>query len=190
MTESMRKEYYSTHIIELVEQRELLTEDLLRESHIDSRDRQGRNALYWAIKNHSKHNVAILLKNEIGLKVNFSQHALFHAIACNNTEALVQLLALKSNINLQDEKGRSLLMVALESENIIMVQLLISKGIDLYIMDENYDMALEYAKKCKNKNVHDIVYYKLLNDKTKEETKDCTGCGFGQETLCAIKQEF
>ena len=190
MTEAMKKSYYSTHLIELVEQREVLTEALLKESHINSRDKQGRTALYWAIKNHSKHNVNLLLKNEIGLKVSFSKHALFHAMECNNTEALFQILESGANINLQDEKGRSLLMVALKAENIMMVQLLISKGIDLYIMDENHDMALDYAKKCKNKNVHDIVYYKALNDSAKEEQQDCTGCGFGQQSLCAIQEKI
>ncbi len=190
MTEAMRKGYYSTHLIELVEQREVLTEALLKESHINSRDKQGRNALYWAIQNHSKQNVELLLKNGIELKVGFSKHAIFHAIACNNTEAVFQLLESSSNINIQDEKGRSLLMLALEAENIIMVQLLISKGIDLYIMDENHDMALEYAKKCKNKNVYDIVFYKVLNDSAKEEQQDCTGCGFGQQALCAMQEKL
>jgi hypothetical protein len=71
-----------------------------------------------------------------------------------------------------------------------MVQYLISKGIDLDLMDEHYDMAIDYAKRCKNQRVFELVHYKVLNDKAKEEQKDCTGCGFGQQALCAVKQEF
>jgi len=81
-------------------------------------------------------------------------------------------------------------MKALEKENIVMVQHLINKGIDLYLMDDNYDMALDYAKRCKNQRVFELVHYKVLNNKRKEEQQDCTGCGFEQQVLCTTKQEF
>lgn len=190
MTIPMNTDYHSLYLLELVEQRQPIDENLINQSNINVRDSKGQNALYWAIKNHSKRNVTLLLEHNVSLCVAHKLDAFFHAIESGNLEALMILTDLGLNIDIQNDKGQTLLMKALESENIMMVQYLLNKGIDLYLMDDKYDMVEEYAKRCKNQRIFELVHYKILNDKANEEQTDCTGCGFGQQALCATKQEF
>ena len=187
MTIPMRSDYHSLHLLELVEQRQVLEEHLVVQSNLNIRDNEGRNALYWAIENHSKKNLLLLLSYEISLNVAPNLHAMFHAIEVNNVEALAAMLILGSNINTQNDKNQSLLMKALEKENIVMVQHLINKGIDLYLMDENYDMALDYAKRCKNQRVFELVHYKVLNDKALENQSNCMACPIDKKLQCTVK---
>jgi len=50
MTIPMRSDYHSLHLLELVEQRQVLEERLVLQSNLNIRDNEGRNALYWAIQ--------------------------------------------------------------------------------------------------------------------------------------------
>ena len=186
MTIPMRNDYDSTRLLELVEQRQPLDDDLITKSNLSNRDSQGQNALYWAIKNHSTRNVALLLKHKISLFVGYQLDALFHAVDSKNLEVLVILLSTGLNIDTQNFKAQSLLMKAIEQENIMMVQYLLNQGIDLYCMDENYDMAEDYAKRSKNQRVFELVHYKILSDKAATEQSDCTACGVEEQRQCSI----
>ena len=185
MTLPMNNDYHSFHLLELVEQRQPLDENLISKSNVNIRDAQGQNALYWAIKNHSKRNVAMLLKHKISLTVAHKLDALFHAIESQNLEALVTLYSTGLNLNIQNDKGQSLLMKAIEKEDIMMVQSLINQGVDLYLMDDKYDMAIDYAKRCKSQRVFELVHYRVLNDKALESHSDCTACA--EQALCLEK---
>jgi ankyrin repeat protein len=186
----MNNGYHSLHLLEQMEQRQPLDENLISKSNLNIRDTKGRNALYWAIKNHSKRNVAMLLKHKVSFTVAPKLDAFFHAIETGNLEALMILISTGLNIDLQNDKGQSLLMKAIEHENIMMVQYLINQDIDLYLMDDKYDMALDYAKRCSFQRVFELVHYTVLNKQILEEHKDCVSCGVGQQSLCSIKQEF
>lgn len=191
MTIPMNKDYFSYHLLEMVEQRQPIDEALLHKSNISLRDTQGKNALYWAIKNKSTHNVSLLLKHAVPFMVErHTLHALFHAVECENMEALVLLFKFGQNINLQNEQGESLLMKALEKESLLMVQYLIANNIDIDLIDNNHNKAIDYAKKCKNKRIYEMVYYKILSRPSIVTKNDSTGCGFGQDTLCASKKEI
>ena len=187
MTLPMNNDYHSTHLLEIVEERQPLDKNIISKSNINVRDKKGRNALYWAIKNHSKRNVGLLLEHNISLTVASKLDAFFHAIASQNLDALMELCSIGLNLDVQNDKGQSLLMKAIEAEDIMMVQSLINQGVDLYLMDDKYDMAIDYAKRCKFKRVFELVHYTVLNDKTSTESTDCTACGTGQQTLCGIK---
>ncbi|CAA6800647.1 MAG: Unknown protein [uncultured Sulfurovum sp.] len=121
------------------------------------------------------------------LRVEPKVHALFYAIEVNNLKALMVLIEKGLNINIYNSQGQSLLMKALEKESIMIVQYLINHNIDLYMMDDNYDMAIDYATRCKNKRLFELVYYKLLNDEKKESQSSCVGCGCGvtEVSTCA-----
>ncbi|CAA6814476.1 MAG: Unknown protein [uncultured Sulfurovum sp.] len=184
---AMRNNYHSLHLLELVEQRQPIDKYLIDQADLNIRDKKGRNALYWAIKNHSKRNVSLLLEYKISLLVGYELNACFHAIESQNVEALMLLFTKGLSIDIQNERGQSLIMKAIEYENIVMVQYLINKEIDLYIMDDNYDLVEDYAKRCKNQRVSELVHYTVLNKQILEAYKDCTACGVGQQSLCGIK---
>ena len=43
-----------------------------------------------------------------------------------------------------------------------MVRYLVNYGADLDMMDDEYNMAIDYAKLCKNRDVYNLIYYKIL----------------------------
>ena len=189
MTEPMKNDYYSSHLLEMVEHRLFIDNFLLKKSNVNIRDNHGKNALFWAIKNKSPRTIAILLKYNISLIVDNNLHALFHAIASDNLDALVYLVEKQSlNINMQNDIGQTLLMKALERESLMMVRYLVNYGADLYIMDDKYDMAIDYAKRCKNKDVFNLIHYKILYEELKINKKDCTGCEFSQSPCNETKE--
>lgn len=179
MTQAMTQTYYSQQIVDLVSQREPLEHNMVELLEVNQRDSQKRNALFWAIKNQSKRNVSILIEAGISLMVKPRVHAMFHAIEVNNLETLTLLVNKGLSINIVNDEGQSLLMKALEKEALVIVQYLINHDIDLYMMDDNYDMAIDYAKRCKNKKVFELVHYKVLNEEAKEALVDCRACGCG-----------
>ncbi len=190
MTEAMNSNYHSFHMIELVKERQRLDGFLVNKSNINYRDNEHKNALYWAIKNRSIYNISLLIEHKISLMVTPKTHALFYALDSNNIEGLLFLIQRKIDINTQNSQGKTPLMVALEKECIVSVQYLLAFGADLYIMDDNHDMAMDYAKRCKNKKVFELVYYKEVYEKSKEIEKDCTGCPIAQQSLCSVPKEF
>ena len=188
MTEPMKRNYHSTHLLDMCEHKLLLEEFLVKKSDINIRDNEGKNALYWAIKNQSIRNTSILLKYKIDLMVSSELHALFHAVESQNLSALIALLKEGLDINMQNTTGQTLLMKALEVESIMMVRYLVNHGADLDIMDEEYNMAIDYAKLCKNSDVYNLIYYKLLYEELKIEQKDCIGCEFAQSSCNEMKE--
>ena len=67
----------------------------------------------------------------------------FCAIELDDYEMFVNLLTVDFNVNLTNERGETLLMKAIEKENVPMVRCLINNGVDIYQMDYNYDMAID-----------------------------------------------
>ncbi len=189
MTEAMNNNYHSFHMIELVKQRQKLDALLVNKSNINHRDDEHKNSLYWAIKNRSTYNMNILIKQGISLMVMPKVHALFYALESNNIEALLILIKAGMDINIQNNQGQTLLMIALEKECIISVQYLLAYKADIYIMDDNHDMPIDYAKRCKNKKVFELVYYKDVYEKSKDIEKDCAGCIFAQQSFCSAQKE-
>ena len=189
MTEPMKNSYHSSHLLEAVEHRIPIDKILVKKSNLNFRDHQGKNAFYWAIKNQSIRNVSILIEHNVSLMVKENLHALFHTIESNNLEALIYLIKKGVDINIQNATGQTPLMKALEIESIMMVRNLVNHGADLSIMDDNYDMAIDYATRCKNADIYNLIHYKLLYEELKTEQKDCTGCAFAQSS-CNETKEF
>jgi len=154
-------------LLEMAENRLMLEKSLLKKNEINARDKQGRNALYWAIKTSHKHNIDFLLKHHISLLVKLNTHALFHTIKSKNLDFFVYLLQLKEDINMRNGSMQSLLMVAIEEKNVMMIRYLINHGINLQIQDNKGKVALEYAKQSNNQMIFDLVHYKLMIAKTK-----------------------
>ncbi|HHD80859.1 MAG TPA: ankyrin repeat domain-containing protein, partial [Campylobacterales bacterium] len=130
------------------------------------RDSYGRNILYWAIKNRSQHNIKLLLKYNVDLMVENDLHALFHTISSNDADTFILLLnSNMTNINMRNKESQTLLMKAIEVESIEMVRHLINHGADLFSVDDNGNSPIDYAKKCKNINVFELVHYRILFEK-------------------------
>ncbi len=170
MTKAMKNRYHDLHLIEMAKHRLMLEDFLVKRVNLDVRDKEGQNTLYWAIKNRSQHNVQLLLKYEIDLMVKDSLHAIFHAISSNDTETFVYLLENKMiSIDVKNSIGETLLMRAIHVESISMVRYLINHGANLYLSDDHNHKAIDYAHACKNRDVFNLVHYRILYEKSKEK---------------------
>lgn len=190
MTHALNDIYYSEQLLDLVVNRQPLDKSIMDKLDVSQRDKEGRNSLYWAIKNKSKRNVHLLIEQGVSLMVEPGNHAMFHAIKSNNIDALIILIEKGIDVNIYNEIGQSLLMKALEVESLVMVQYLINAKVDLYIMDDNYDMAIDYAKKCKDNNLFELIHYKVLNDGLLHSHNDCTCCSDEQKSVCNIEKKI
>lgn len=176
MTQSMNHYYHQSHILEMVEQKLMLEEFVVQKPDTHNRDLNGRNALYWAIKHRSKHNVKLLIKYSVSLMVEEELHALFHAIASDDYETFSYLLDFGLSINMTNTCGQTLLMKAIQAESVPMVRYLINHGADLYLLDDVYNMAIDYAKECKNEKVHELVHYRIVYDELMNKESTCGQC--------------
>ena len=153
------------HFLEMAKERLMLESVLVENVDINTRDTDGQNALFWAIRTSHKHNIDLLLAHDISLMLKPGYHALFYTIEKNNLEVFALLLTLVKDVKMKNDKEQTLLMVAIEKENTIMVQYLINHGVNLYAQDMNGLAALDYIKKVKNRMIYDLVYYKILSQK-------------------------
>lgn len=176
--------YLPYRIIEMVKDKASLEHHMLIGVHINHRDGEGRNALYWAIKQHSTYNAKLLIEHEISLKVAPGLHALFHAIEEDHYELTVLLVQSGFDPNIRDNKGRTPLMLAIEKEQFRTVCFLIRSGADLFIMDENYDMATEYAKRCQCNMIKDYMKHMALLNEQVEQERIKTVCDLCKERSC------
>ncbi len=69
----------------------------------------------------------------------------FTAAHSGSTEVLRTLLQKKININIQDHRGRTALMIATHNNDIATAKLLINRGADVNIMDDMQDNPFLYA---------------------------------------------
>jgi ankyrin repeat protein len=162
-----RQNPYS-ELLDIAQSRLMLEKDLVIQSNIDIRDKQGRNALYWTIKLLHKHNTNLLIKHGISLMVEPKKHALFHTIRSKNLDLFSQLITSGENINMLNEDNQSLLMVAIEEKHLLMIRYLLGHGINIHLKDNKNQTALDYAKDSNNQMIFDLIHYKLLLEKIKK----------------------
>jgi len=167
MTKVIDSNYNDNRVLEMAEGRLMLEEFLVKESNIHIRDEMNRNSLYWAIKYRHRHNVLILLKYNISLMVTNDTHALFHAIESSDVEIFMHIFTLANmDVNIKDKNGLTLIMKAIENKDINIVRYLINRGANLYLEDNNRKTVSEYIKKCEHSDLYNLVYYRLLSEKS------------------------
>lgn len=166
------------HLIEMVKEKLLLERITLNGVDVNILDTEGKNALYWAIKNHSIHNANLLIGFGSSLLVTENEHALFHAIACENHAIVVLLIDRGLNVNMCDSAGKTLLMHAIENELFNTVKFLVSKGADMYLMDDALNMAEDYAKVGKSDIIKSFLQHIIYRDMQENtcQNKTCS-CG-------------
>jgi len=170
MTKAMNTNYHDFHLLEMAEHKLMLEEFLVKKANLQVRDKESRNTLYWAIKNRSKHNSILLLKYKIDLMVADDLHAIFHAISSDDIETFTYLLDSKVvSVNMKNIIGESLLMRAIHVESIPMVRYLINHGADLYTSNDDGATAIDYAQHCKNRDVYNLVHYRILYEKSQKK---------------------
>lgn len=170
MKKSTKKkvDYQDMRVLEMAQERLMLEEFLVKKTNLKVRNLSGENALYWAIYYRNPHNVKILLKYNIDLMVTPQKHALFHTIEVKDFELFMHIFTLGNvNINLKDAMGKTLLMRAIEANDINIVRYLLNRGADLYLRDERNNGVLEYIKKCKHQDLYNLVYYRIVYEKNK-----------------------
>jgi len=176
--------YLPYKIIEIIKGKSLLEHRMLIGVDINNRDTQGRNALYWAINHHNIHNVKLLIEHEISLKVTPQQHAIFYAIEEDHYETVVLLVQSGISPNITDTKGRTVLMNAIEKEQFRTVCFLVRNGADLFKMDDNYDMAAEYASRSECNMIKDFIKHVYLLTEEKETLS--SPCDICKDPTCQI----
>ncbi|PHS40740.1 MAG: hypothetical protein COB07_04315 [Sulfurovum sp.] len=152
------------HLIDMVKEKLLLERIVLNNVDVNPRDMEGRNALYWAIKNKSIYNANLLIVFGSSLVVAKNTHALFHAIACKNHAMVVLLIDKGLDVNFIDEKGKTALMYAIEAEVVDTVKFLIKKGADIYLMDDEFNMAENYAKSTNSNIIKSYLQHLIYID--------------------------
>lgn len=163
MTKMMEHNYKELELVEMSRHRLILEEYLVKTYDLNIRDKESKNALYWAIKFRHKHNTELLLKHKSSLMVTHDMHALFHTVESNDIDTFVHLLELdKNNMNITYRNNQTLLMKAIIEESVPMVRYLINHGANLYVKDDKKKTALDYAKEAKVKEVYDLVHYRIL----------------------------
>lgn len=162
--------HLQAELIEMVKNKLVLERIALHVIDINIRDENERNALYWAIRKQSTHNANLLIEFGSSLMVEPGQHALFHAIEHEHFEVVVLLVQKrKLNVNMCDKTGKTLLMYAIEAENFRIIKFLVDQGADLYLLDNDLNMAEDYIKKSQNEMIRSyfqhIVYKQMHNEK-------------------------
>ncbi|UFH58303.1 ankyrin repeat domain-containing protein [Sulfurovum mangrovi] len=161
---------------EVKEKRDLSYQVLIGEE-VNLRDKEGRNALYWAVQNRHTHNAKLLIEFESSLMVAPKLHALFHAIEEGHYALIILLIQSGISPNMIDKNGRSALMVAIEKEQFRTVCFLLRNGADLFQMDYHYDMALDYASRSECGEIRGFVEHVLAVIEEEERQKIVTPCG-------------
>lgn len=179
-----RQRYLPFKIVDIVKERSLLEHHMLIGVDVNSRDEGGRNALYWAIKHNNIHNAKLLIEHEISLKVTPDMHALFHAIRVDHYELVILLIQDGISPNITDNKGCTALMYAIEKEQFRTVCFLVRNGADLFKMDEHYDMAEEYANRCRSKDIKDFIKHVLILNENEEKKRVHSPCDFCKDQTC------
>ena len=95
-----------------------------------------------------------LLKSDI---LNKRKVSAFDAIALNDYTLFTNLLTVDFNINQTNRFGQTLLMKAIEKGNLAMIRCLINNNADLHQMDDNFNMAIDYAAWSNDEDILSIL---------------------------------
>ncbi|QOG11889.1 ankyrin repeat domain-containing protein [Arcobacter sp. FWKO B] len=122
---------------------------------------QGRNALAESVLNNKEEAFMILkdITKDLNILDTKGQNLLFYAAANGNLRIINELLELKDiDINKKDIDGKTLLFTEEVYSNKELLQMLVSKGLDLKALDLNNKNVLFYYIKSKYLNVEYFEY--------------------------------
>ncbi len=141
----------------------------LQHTDIASKDEKGRNALFFAIETKNSVNTQLLIESGIPLMVAPDKHALFHAVYCNDFEAVKFLVEKGIDVNMRDNEYKTPLMCAVYYNRLEICNYLLNHGADLFKMDMKYDMAIDFAYRVDAKQIRDILNWKMMALESKEK---------------------
>lgn len=149
--------YLPSTVINTVKHKILLKSQLLIGVDINQRDKDGLNALFWAIKNKNIHNARLLIDYDIDLFVATGKHAIFLAIENNHYELVIFLLQNGISPNIINENGQTALMYAIKKEKFKIICLLVRNGSYLSSVD-NYNKSIKYyIQEAKSQDIQDFM---------------------------------
>ena len=148
--------------------------------NINVTDKQGRNALHYAIMNDNINLIKYLLGNDINQNkqdTKFLQSPVYYAIQYRAYNSLKILIEHGCNLNIQDYKGNTPLHNAIRTKNVKLIFFLVESGtkltiknkkkqfpIDIAVEEENWSLV-KYLTKLSNM----IVFNKRLNSNDGEK---------------------
>ena len=169
MTMPLRGDYLSSHFLECIKKGEhLATFDMLH-VNLNYRDEKGRNALYFAIENNHSDNVIFLIQNGTALMVSPKNHALFHAVICDDLESVKLLISKGIDIDIRDDGYKTPMMCAVYHDRERIFKYLVNHGADILKMDVKHNMAIDYAYRCKSNLIQEILQWRMVHEEGKYE---------------------
>lgn len=141
----------------------------LQHTDISAKDEKGRNALFFSIETKNISNTQLLVESGVPLMVSADKHALFHAIYCNDIEAVKFLIECGIDANIRDNEYKTPLMCAVYYNKVEICNYLLNHGADLFKMDLKYDMAIDFAYRVDAKQIRDILNWRMMHAESKEK---------------------
>ena len=124
-----------------------VTEQYLEMGHSSTRmDSSDLIPLAYAIQNNSLAMIDLLIKYKADVKAIFLERTtpLIYSVLLEKTDLIDPLIEKGSEINFQDNLGRTAIMIAVERENIRMVKKLLKHSPDLEITDFSGKSVYDY----------------------------------------------
>ncbi len=176
--------YLPHTVLDTVKKKILLEPQLLINVDINERDKDGSNALFWAINNKNIHNARLLVNYGIDLVVIANKHAIFHAIENNHYELIVFLLQNGISPNIINKNGQTELMYAIKKEKFKIICLLVRNGAYLTGVDNQNQSIEYYIQQTKSQDIKDFMRHIFnLNEDSDKNTIN-SFCNFCEDSKC------
>ena len=166
MTMPLKGDYLSSHFLEVVKKNEHIEGFNTSQININFKDKEGRNALFFAIKNNHIENVQLLIDKGVALMVSPLNHALFHAIKHDSIKSVQYLIKKGISVNIRNEKFQTPLMMATYHDRVDICRFLLNQKADMFLMDNNHDMAVDFIRN--SQILQDIYAWRMMAEEKGE----------------------
>lgn len=146
--------------------REMLNLLLLRGANIDAKDKDGLTPLMYAVIYEQGANAKLLIQKGANIfDTDKAGENVLHIAAKNYTQASLNMSDLLMDYgaqpNIQDEKGNTPLMIAVQNEDVKLVNCLLARGANPNIPDkEDYYPLFEAVNKGNKKIINSLIKYR------------------------------
>jgi len=129
-----------------------------KKANLNTVDNSGYTPLTAALSRNKTDIFKYLLEKGAKSDLKDAIHPIFVAISVNNIEIIKLLVENKKvNVNLQNEKGVTPLILAANFNNKDIIQYLLKKKADKSLKDKNNKTAFDYAHQKKNKEIIELL---------------------------------
>lgn len=143
------------------------------EAKVDLESRSGKNALHFVAMFGHMDIVEFLVERESKISIakqdEHGRTALMCSVAAGHVEMAMELLKNKCPIDKVNKREMTALSVAAENQQYECCKLMINNGADLYVQDENGQLASDLAEGTLNARVVELFRQAMLENPQKED---------------------